>query len=179
MLRQRLQEVQAQIREQRQRNEQDGGGDDCLTGGNDDKGNDGNGNGESTGSGGGESGDGGELEQPLGDRGKSAAPREAGEDGDGRKGETGGSGSSSGSGSGAVELTVERVVQLEIEKWETEQGKRQAEEEAQRAAEAARQAKAALDEAQTQVWGWGQRQLNTDARDEVVHLSVPLRGGGC
>lgn len=44
-----------------------------------------------------------------------------------------------------------RVVQLEIERWETEQGKQEAEEQAKRAAEEARQAKVALDEAQAKV----------------------------
>lgn len=44
-----------------------------------------------------------------------------------------------------------RVVQLEIERWETEQGKQEAEKQAKRAEEEARQAKVALDEAQAKV----------------------------
>ncbi|CAN0477487.1 unnamed protein product, partial [Ectocarpus sp. 12 AP-2014] len=47
--------------------------------------------------------------------------------------------------------TDARVLQLEIEKLETEQSKVEAEREAQRAAEEARRAKAALDEARAKV----------------------------
>lgn len=54
-------------------------------------------------------------------------------------------------GETSVGTTAGRVVQLEIEKWETEQGKQEAEEQAKRAAEEARLAKVALDEARAKV----------------------------
>lgn len=47
--------------------------------------------------------------------------------------------------------TAGRVVQLVIERWETEQGKQEAEEQAKRAEEEARHAKDALDEARAKV----------------------------
>eukprot|EP00903_Cladosiphon_okamuranus_P016719 g15411.t1 len=154
-LRQRLEEIQAQIQQQQQLNKE-GGGDDGLGLAQDSA----KGKGKDNGKGNGpfESGESGqvhtELEAELhGEGGSSSADREMGEDGEGKgkEGETDDVGAEAGAGVGAVELTAERVVQLEIEKWETEQGKREAEKEAQRAAEAARQAKVALDEAQTKV----------------------------
>ncbi|CAM9279210.1 unnamed protein product, partial [Hapterophycus canaliculatus] len=50
-----------------------------------------------------------------------------------------------------VGATEERVMQLEIEKWQTEQSKKEAEKEAERAGQEARQAKAALERAQAKV----------------------------
>ena len=135
-LRQRLEEIQAQIQQQQLHEEASVDGK-------------GKANGADNCNGPGESGDVGEVEQPHGEGGSSAATPEISGAGEGEQGETGGA--EDGDGVGIVELTAERVVQLEIEKWETEQSKREAEKEARRAAEAARQAKVALDEAQTKV----------------------------
>eukprot|EP00752_Nemacystus_decipiens_P001246 g1245.t1 len=147
-LRQRLEEIQAQIKIQQQQklneDEEDGGEDDLTEGSSKGKGKD-------SGNDAAESGAGGEPHQAHG------------KDGEGEEGDTGGAGA--GPGASAVELTAERVVQLEIEKWETEQGKREAEKETQRAAEAARQANAALDEAQTKV---RELTLSTEARHEEM-----------
>lgn len=151
-LRQRLEEIQAQIQQQRLTEEGEGGEDDGLglaQGGSKGKG---KGKGKDNGSGNGpaESGDSGELEkQPYGEGGSPAAAGEMGEDGDGEG--NGKEGEADGAGVSAVELTAERVVQLEIEKWETEQSKREAEKEAQRSIEEAKQAKVALDTAQSKV----------------------------